>query len=111
MLGNLKNPPSPFEDIIRTHFRLKAHAIDAQLDKWLADDDGESTSGHGAQYIAHSAEPKTKKASGSGSEMHKDAQELKALLKTLREEGTIGGSRTGNSSGGSAGDAIIVDDE
>lgn len=36
MLGNLKNPPSPFEDIIKTHFRFKKHELTAQLDKWVA---------------------------------------------------------------------------
>ena len=40
MLGNLKAPPEPWADVIRTHFRLKAKSITAQLDKWLAEDDG-----------------------------------------------------------------------
>jgi len=35
MLGNLKNPPSPFEDIIKTHFRFKKFEIAEQLDKWV----------------------------------------------------------------------------
>ncbi|KAG8794758.1 hypothetical protein FRC17_008233, partial [Serendipita sp. 399] len=45
MLGNLKNPPEPFQDVIQTHFRLKAKAITEQLDKWLAMDDGIPTNG------------------------------------------------------------------
>jgi hypothetical protein len=36
MLGNLKTPPSPFEDIIKTHFRFKKYEIAEQLDKWSA---------------------------------------------------------------------------
>ncbi|KAJ7781258.1 hypothetical protein B0H16DRAFT_1497657 [Mycena metata] len=50
MLGNLQNPPEPFADIIRTHFRLKAKSISAQLDQWLAQDDGKSTLGDGAGF-------------------------------------------------------------
>ncbi|KAH9939239.1 ubiquitin conjugating enzyme family protein [Epithele typhae] len=48
MLGNLRNPPEPFGDVIRTHFRLKARSMIAQLDKWLAEDDGQPTVGDGA---------------------------------------------------------------
>jgi hypothetical protein len=35
MLENLKNPPSPFENIITTHFRFKKREITEQLDKWV----------------------------------------------------------------------------
>ncbi len=48
MLGNLKAPPEPWGDVIRTHFRLKAKSISAQLDKWLAEDDGAPTLSDGA---------------------------------------------------------------
>lgn len=44
MLGNLRNPPEPFADIIRTHFRLKTRSLIIQLDEWLAQDDGKPTS-------------------------------------------------------------------
>jgi len=40
MLDYLKNPPQGFEDIIKTHFRLKARYLRKQLDKWLEEDDG-----------------------------------------------------------------------
>jgi len=40
MIGNLKNAPEPFADIIRTHFRLKARSLRTQLNKWLILDDG-----------------------------------------------------------------------
>lgn len=40
MLQNINDPPEPWADIIRTHFRLKAKALTAQLDQWLAEDDG-----------------------------------------------------------------------
>ncbi|KAG2137095.1 hypothetical protein DEU56DRAFT_912867 [Suillus clintonianus] len=45
MLGNLKNPPEPFGDVIRTHYRLKSQAIITQLDEWLVLDDGKATAG------------------------------------------------------------------
>jgi hypothetical protein len=35
MLENLKNPPSPFEHIITTHFKFKKREIMEQLDKWV----------------------------------------------------------------------------
>jgi len=117
MLGNLKNPPEPFEDIIRTHFRLKGRTIEAQLDKWMEEDDGEVMHGQGVQYIHTSGEPKlAKKASGSGTQLHKDVTELKALLKTLREDGSMGSAiqsvgASGSGSGADAMDAIIIDDD
>lgn len=43
MANNLKNPPFPFENEIKTHFRLKAKSIRAQLDRWKAEDDGKPT--------------------------------------------------------------------
>jgi len=56
MLGNLKNPPEPFADVIRTHFRLKAKSVTAQLDDWLAKDDGKNTLGeHGGPCWLHAA--------------------------------------------------------
>lgn len=43
MLGMLQDPPPPFADIIRTHFRLKAKSLASQLDKWLQEDGGGTT--------------------------------------------------------------------
>lgn len=40
MLEYLKSPPEGFEDIIETHFRFKSRSLRAQLEKWLAEDDG-----------------------------------------------------------------------
>lgn len=40
MLEYLKNPPEGFEEIVKTHFRLKARYLRKQLDKWLEEDDG-----------------------------------------------------------------------
>ncbi|KAG6896936.1 hypothetical protein C0992_005201, partial [Termitomyces sp. T32_za158] len=80
MLGNLKAPPEPFEDIIRTHFRLKARSIVAQLDKWLLEDDGKSTSPDGGGYgAAGKIEP-----GGSTNGLNNDVDEMKALLATLK---------------------------
>ncbi|KAG6873312.1 hypothetical protein C0995_000465 [Termitomyces sp. Mi166 len=79
MLGNLKTPPEPFGDIIRTHFRLKARPIAAQLDKWLLEDDGKSTTGDGGGYgAAGKIEP-----GGSTNGLKKDVDEMKALLVQL----------------------------
>ena len=82
MLGNLKNPPEPFEDIIRTHFRLKARSIVAQLDDWVTLDDGKPTAGDGEYFT----DTRTEGAS-SGSGFHKDVQELKKMLLKSRDDG------------------------
>ena len=86
MLGNLKAPPEPFADVIRTHFRLKARSICEQLDKWLAEDDGASTVGDGAFH------QKTSPASGSSNGLAEDVTELKALLTKLHAGEEIGSS-------------------
>ncbi|KAI0371531.1 ubiquitin conjugating enzyme family protein [Pilatotrama ljubarskyi] len=77
MLGNLKAPPEPWGDVIRTHFRLKAKSIMAQLDKWLAEDDGNATVGDGA-YTQKSV------ASGSSNGFAEDVAEMKVLLAKLQ---------------------------
>lgn len=79
MLGNLKNPPEPFADIIRTHFRLKARSISAQLDQWLAKDDGKPTSSDGGGYGAAKAD-----SGGSTNGFKKDVEEVKKLMKELQ---------------------------
>ena len=79
MLGNLRDPPEPFGNVIRAHFRLKAPSILKQLDKWLALDDGKMTQLDGAQ-----ASPSPGRGqSGSGSEFRRNVDELKSLLATL----------------------------
>ena len=77
MLGNLKAPPEPWADVIRTHFRLKAKSITAQLDKWLAEDDGAPIANDGA-YNQRST------ATGSSNGFAEDVAELKALLAKLQ---------------------------
>lgn len=89
MLGNIKNPPEPFGDIIRTHFRLKARSIREQLDRWLAQDDGKPTTGDGGGY----GSPLTKKNDGESagaslSAFAKDVAELKGILEAL-ERGNL----------------------
>lgn len=79
MLGNLKNPPEPFADVVRTHFRLKARSISAQLDQWLVQDDGKSTTGDGAA-AARSA------PGGSSNGLQVDVDEMKRVLKELQRE-------------------------
>lgn len=92
MLGNLKAPPEPFADIIRTHFRLKAKSITEQLDAWLAQDDGKATTGD-ATFVGKAVAM----VGGSGNSFQKDVDELKRRLKDLEREG--GAGKSGSSSG------------
>jgi len=87
MLGMLKNPPEPFEDVIRTHFRLKARTIIAQLDRWLAEDDGRALSGDGGNYapLPKNQENANTNAGGSMSTFARDVTELKRLLEALEK--------------------------
>jgi len=82
MLGNLKCPPEPFRDIIRTHFRLKAASIVAQLDDWLAKDDGKPTFSDGANYDPTS---KGDSPAGGSSNFQTDVEEMKQLLQRLQD--------------------------
>lgn len=79
MLGNLRNPPEPFGDVIRTHFRLKARPIMKQLDTWLTQDDGKTLEQDGAL----SAQMRHGKASGSSNAFRKDVADLKIILQKL----------------------------
>ncbi|KAJ7283680.1 ubiquitin conjugating enzyme family protein [Mycena rebaudengoi] len=76
MLGNLRNPPEPFADIIRTHFRLKARSISKQLDEWLVKDDGRITSGDGAAASGG--------ATGQMNGFAADVAEMKRVLAELK---------------------------
>ncbi|KAI0690863.1 ubiquitin conjugating enzyme family protein [Cytidiella melzeri] len=87
MLGNLKNPPAPFADVIRTHFRLKARSIIKQLDEWLALDDGKAIQSDGmAMAGRHTA------AGGSSQAFQTDVTELKGILQRLMDGGSIAGT-------------------
>jgi hypothetical protein len=77
MLGNLKAPPEPFADVIKTHFRLKARSLFKQLDEWLDLDDGRSLDGQNGGGHPNAA------AGGAGQALHKDVDELKGLLLKL----------------------------
>lgn len=76
MLGNLKNPPEPFVDVIQTHFRLKSKAIIDQLDKWLKLDDGHTTNGANNGGTATGI-------GSSGAAFQRDVSELKTLLRSM----------------------------
>ncbi|KAK2466191.1 hypothetical protein APHAL10511_001833 [Amanita phalloides] len=75
MLGNLRNPPEPFVDVIRTHFRLKAKSIIAQLNDWLSTDDGKPTANDGGLVSGRN---------GDGGSFQKEVEELKRLLTDLK---------------------------
>jgi hypothetical protein len=79
MLGNLKDPPKPFRTVIRTHFRLKARSLAQQLDQWVTQDDGRPTEGHGGYHRLDAG-------STSSTELKRDVEELKRLLKQLEEK-------------------------
>ncbi|ESK95974.1 ubiquitin conjugating enzyme family protein [Moniliophthora roreri MCA 2997] len=78
MLGNLKNPPEPFGDVVRTHFRLKAKSISKQLDQWLLEDDSRPTTGESG-YESGIRRAETTSDNG----FKKDIDELKSLLRRL----------------------------
>ncbi|KAI6035335.1 ubiquitin conjugating enzyme family protein [Pisolithus orientalis] len=79
MLGNLKTPPEPFSDVIRTHYRLKADVIITQLDRWLALDDGRQTTGDSAQTSGRCD------ATSSSNGFKKDVEEMQSLLRQLKD--------------------------
>jgi hypothetical protein len=79
MLGNLTNPPEPFGDVIRTHFRLKAQSITSQLDRWLQEDDGRQTSGDGGCVVSK------QNVGSSTSGFLKDVSHMKKCLEKLWE--------------------------
>jgi hypothetical protein len=92
MLNHLKNPPEPFGDVIRTHFRLKARSILKQLDEWVELDDSRPLNGDGA-YAA----PNVPKASGSSNGFAEDVNELRNLLNPLLAGGSVDGSSSSSS--------------
>lgn len=86
MLDNLKNPPEPFADVIRTHFRLKARSIMAQIDEWLGMDDRKAIVNDGALSVKASV------TGSSGSQFQRECEELKKLLMQLQIENSSGPS-------------------
>lgn len=82
MLGNLKSPPEPFGDVIRTHFRLKARSISSQLDDWLSKDDGKATSPDGGVYSGMNLKLDSL---GSSNGFSRDVAEMQSILKKLQE--------------------------
>ncbi|TCD63872.1 hypothetical protein EIP91_004811 [Steccherinum ochraceum] len=93
MLGNLKNPPEPFADVIRTHFRIKADTLVKQLDDWLEQDDGKLTvpENHG-----QSRSPPTDDPNGNG--LRADVDELKTLLTKIANGQDVDGGLYGEGS-------------
>jgi hypothetical protein len=97
MLDYLKNEaPEGFQEIIDTHFRLKARSIKAQLDKWVSEDDKSLLAGdsmnsiHG--YRTHAAPAPS--AGSSQSQFEKEVGEVKALLDRLEKGESIRQTKT-----------------
>ena len=88
MLGMLRSPPEAFADVVRTHFRLKARSIIAQLDDWLKLDDGKSTASDGAQLTGRV----NSNQGGSGNGFKRDVEDLKLALRQLQQENNAGPS-------------------
>lgn len=84
MLGNLKAPPEPFADVIRTHFCLKGRSIMKQLDEWLEQDDARSLQADGG-FV----NPKTAVAASSSNGFAEDVAELKLLLRKVMGGGNV----------------------
>jgi hypothetical protein len=80
MLGNIRNPPEPWEDVIRTHFRLKARSITKQLSHWLQIDDGRHIAEDGAGIEGRSP---AGGGGGSSNGMKKDVDALVELMNSL----------------------------
>lgn len=80
MLGNLRNPPEPWEDVIRTHFRLKTRSITKQLNHWLQIDDGRQIAEDGAGIESRSS---AAGSGGSSNGMKKDVDALIELMGSL----------------------------
>ena len=77
MLDALKNPPEPFGEVIRTHFRLKARAVSKQLDEWLKEDDGRALAGDGGEYAGIG---RSTPGSGSSNGLKADIDALRTLM-------------------------------
>lgn len=90
MLDYLKNEaPEGFQEIIDTHFRLKARAIKTQLDKWVSEDDKNPLAHDSMNSIhSHRLHPAAAPASAAGSsqsQFEKEVIEVKALLDRLEK--------------------------
>lgn len=89
MLGNLKNPPEPFGDVIRTHYRLKARSILKQLDEWVQLDDGKGLASDGA-FVGQNVKGGSAGSSSNG--FVEDVEELRGILRMLMTGQDINGA-------------------
>lgn len=76
MLGNLRSPPEPFEEVIRTHFKLKSGEINQQLDHWLTTDDKVKKTADVEDFVGGSRH-------SEAVNLKADVAELKKLLSEL----------------------------
>lgn len=90
MLDVLQEPPPPFADIIRTHFRLKAKPLAVQLDKWLREDDGTATNRNNPGGVVGGAAAATAASVAGASRnnsLKKHVDDLKVILAQLTVNG------------------------
>ncbi|WWC92891.1 uncharacterized protein L201_007853 [Kwoniella dendrophila CBS 6074] len=73
MANNINSPPYPFENEIKTHFRLKARSIKQQIENWKALDDGKACASENFSLTS----------AGAGVSFDAAAKEMKRLLDDL----------------------------
>ncbi|KAK8849763.1 hypothetical protein IAR55_005099 [Kwoniella newhampshirensis] len=84
MANNIKCPPFPFENEIRTHFRLKAEDVRKQITRWKALDDGQAikTDDHSPHSGTQMSKP------SKGTPFDQAAEAVRQMLNKLeRQEG------------------------
>ncbi|KAL1412563.1 hypothetical protein Q8F55_000310 [Vanrija albida] len=84
MGNNLANPPFPFENEIKTHFRLKADVIRAQLEQWKTIDDGKSTTGDSYTSVQSAT---SDRSSSKATSFETAADRMRELLEELKPSG------------------------
>jgi len=94
MLGALQDPLLPFADIIRTHFRLKAKSLAAQLERWLQEDDGGTTDRNGAGNVGVSNFGPSPGGVRNG--MKRNVDDLLALIAKLTLNGEAAAAKGSN---------------
>jgi len=96
MLGALQDPPPPLADIIRTHFRLKAKSLAAQLERWLQEDDGGTTDRNGAGNVMTGVSNFGSSPGGVRNGMKRNVDDLLALIAKLTLNGEAAAAKGPN---------------
>ncbi|WVQ95948.1 hypothetical protein IAU59_003047 [Kwoniella sp. CBS 9459] len=107
-MGNsIKTPPRPFENEVKTHFRLKARSIREQIKKWKALDDGQETNG---DYYGAST-PSTSTTRVGKTAFEKAAEGMLKLLDELEGKDNIKKGAVASRDMGKKGPDAVADGE